>query len=81
MPQFIKTSVARQVGTITLARADVHNALNDVFMAELSTAFAEFGADAKVRAIVLGAEGKSFCAGADIHWMKRMIAEIVDELK
>ncbi len=79
MPQFIKTSVARQVGTITLARADVHNALNDVFMAELSTAFAEFGADAKVRAIVLAAEGKSFCAGADIHWMKRMIDYSIEE--
>ena len=79
MPEFIKTTVAAQVGTITLARPEVHNALNDVFMAELSTALGDLGADSAVRCIILAAEGKSFCAGADIHWMKRMVDYSIDE--
>lgn len=79
MPQYLRYAVADQVATITLARPDVHNALNDEFMIELTQAFAQAGGDDAVRAVVLAAEGKSFCAGADIHWMKRMIDYSVDE--
>jgi methylglutaconyl-CoA hydratase len=59
---------------ITLARPEVHNAFNEVMIAELTAALRELGADAGVRAVVLAGEGKSFSAGADLEWMKRAAA-------
>ncbi|MDC8771836.1 enoyl-CoA hydratase/isomerase family protein [Roseateles albus] len=58
--------------TVSLHRPDVRNAFNEVVVAELTAAFAELGQDSSVRAIVLAAEGKAFCAGADLNWMKAM---------
>jgi len=57
---------------VTLARPRLHNAFNEEMIAELTASFAALGQDDKVRAIVLRAEGKSFSAGADLDWMKRM---------
>jgi methylglutaconyl-CoA hydratase len=64
----------RGVGVITLNRPEVHNAFNEAMIAELTSAFSAYGANAEVRMIVLEAEGKSFCAGADLNWMKRAAA-------
>jgi methylglutaconyl-CoA hydratase len=61
----------RGIAVITLNRPDVHNAFNDVMIGEITQAFHTCGADSAVRAIVLDAQGKSFCAGADLNWMKR----------
>ena len=60
------------VATVTLNRADVHNAFNDAVIADLTDALRRLGDDDKVRAVVLRAEGKSFSAGADLGWMQRM---------
>lgn len=61
---------ARGVTRLTLARAGHHNALNATMIQELSAAAAKLAADASVRAVILGAEGKSFCAGGDLGWMR-----------
>ncbi len=63
----------RGVATVTLNRPAVHNAFNDALIGELDAAFAKLGADPKVRVIVLRSNGKSFCAGADLNWMKSMV--------
>ncbi|THT98736.1 enoyl-CoA hydratase/isomerase family protein [Lampropedia puyangensis] len=60
------------VATVTLARADMRNAFNDAVIAELTQTFIELGQCQDVRAIVLAAEGKAFCAGADLNWMRQM---------
>lgn len=60
------------VATITLNRPEVRNAFNQETIAEITRAFTELGAIAEVRAIVLTANGVSFCAGADLNWMKAM---------
>jgi methylglutaconyl-CoA hydratase len=60
------------VVSVILARPAIHNAFNEVMIAELTSALAELGDDASVRAVLLKAEGKSFSAGADLDWMKRM---------
>jgi methylglutaconyl-CoA hydratase len=60
------------VATVTLNRADVHNAFNDAVIADLTDVLRRLGADDAVRAVVLRAEGKSFSAGADLGWMQRM---------
>ena len=60
------------VGRITLNRPEVHNAFDDVLIAELDAALGELGEDRAVRVVVLAGNGKSFSAGADLNWMRRM---------
>jgi methylglutaconyl-CoA hydratase len=56
---------------ITLARPETRNAFDDTLISELAEAFVDVG---KARAVVLAGEGQSFCAGADVAWMRRSIA-------
>ena len=64
---------ARGIATLWLARADKHNALSAQMIDELTAAAGALGADAGVRAVVLAAEGKSFCAGGDLAWMQQQM--------
>lgn len=59
--------------TVTLNRPELHNALNDAMMNEISDVFTSLSGDGGVRVIILSAAGKSFCAGADVNWMRRMV--------
>lgn len=67
------------IATITLNRPEVRNAFNDEVIAELTATIAEYGARPEVRCIVLAGNGPSFCAGADLNWMKRMASYTYDE--
>jgi methylglutaconyl-CoA hydratase len=69
----ITCSLKDKIATITLNRPEVHNAFNEVMIAELSEVFKRIAGDDGVRVVVLTGEGKSFSAGADLHWMKKMI--------
>jgi methylglutaconyl-CoA hydratase len=60
------------VARVALNRPEVRNAFNDEGIAELTETFRLLGARTDLRAIVLAAEGKAFCAGADLNWMKAM---------
>jgi methylglutaconyl-CoA hydratase len=60
------------VARVYLDRPDVRNAFNDGVIGELTRTFADLGADASLRCIVLGGHGKAFCAGADLNWMRAM---------
>ncbi len=60
------------VATVQLNRPDIHNAFDDLLIAELTAAFGGLRDDDSVRCVVLAANGKSFSAGADLNWMKRM---------
>jgi methylglutaconyl-CoA hydratase len=60
------------VARVFLNRPEVRNAFNDGVIAELTASFQRLGADASLRAIVLGGHGKAFCAGADLSWMRTM---------
>lgn len=72
MTPTLRITTEGHIATVTLNRPDVRNAFNDEVIAELTQAFGELGQRADVRAIVLAAEGKAFCAGADLNWMRRM---------
>ena len=61
----------RGVAMIAMNRPQVHNAFDEAMICELIEAFRDLGADDTVRVIIIAAEGKSFCAGADLNWMKR----------
>jgi methylglutaconyl-CoA hydratase len=59
-----------KTATVTLNRPDVRNAFNALMIGELTDAFERIGRERRLRVIVLGGAGKSFCGGADIAWMK-----------
>lgn len=61
------------VARITLNRPEVHNAFNALLIAELTRAFEEVKADPSIRVVVLTGKGKSFCAGADLNWLREII--------
>lgn len=65
---------ARGVARVTLNRPDLHNAFDDALIAALTAALRRLEADRGVRAIVLAGAGRSFSAGADLNWMRRMAA-------
>ncbi|WP_295853392.1 enoyl-CoA hydratase/isomerase family protein [uncultured Xylophilus sp.] len=75
----IRIARAGSVATVTLCRPEVRNAFDDTLIADLDDAFRDLGAEPGVRAIVLAAEGPAFCAGADLHWMRRMAGYSRDE--
>lgn len=58
------------IAYVALARPDVRNAFNADLIAALASAFERLGADPAERAIVLRGEGKTFCGGADVGWMR-----------
>lgn len=64
---------------VTLNRPEIHNAFNEVMIAELTELFEQLGVDPSVQVITLKGAGKSFCAGADLNWMKKMKDYGVDE--
>ena len=68
----IRVETADQVARVTLDRPDIRNAFNDTMISELRQAFAAIKDDAGVRVVVLTGAGKSFCAGADLHWMRKV---------
>jgi enoyl-CoA hydratase/carnithine racemase len=61
---------------ITLARPDRRNAFDAPLIAELAEAFVDVG---RARAVVLAGEGPSFCAGADVDWMRASASLSYDE--
>ncbi|WP_074969791.1 crotonase/enoyl-CoA hydratase family protein [Paracoccus aminovorans] len=69
---------ARGVAHLRLARADRHNALSGQMIRDLAAAAAQLGNDPAVRVVVLAAEGRSFCAGADLGWMQEQMRADAD---
>jgi methylglutaconyl-CoA hydratase len=70
--QTLTVAIVDKVATVTLNRPELRNAFNEETIAEIAMAFDELGLMDEVRAIVLAANGPSFCAGADLNWMKKM---------
>lgn len=67
------------VTSVTLNKPEVHNAMNDVMIAELTEAFNSFLENTSTRVVVLRGNGKSFCAGADLNYMKSIAGFGFDE--
>jgi methylglutaconyl-CoA hydratase len=75
----VRVVISDEVATVTLARPEVKNAFNDVMLSELLEVYGKLGADPSVRVIVLTGEGDSFCAGADLNYMKRTAHYTLEE--
>ena len=80
--EFITKEVNEGVGIITLNRPDVYNSFNIPMAKEVQAALDEFEKDETIRAIILTANGKGFCAGQDLKEATEeggpSIGEIVD---
>lgn len=75
----IITKTENGIATITLNRPEVLNAFNEDVIRDLTAAFKQAGADDAVRVVVLRGEGKSFCAGGDLNWMRKSADYSYDE--
>lgn len=67
------------IATITLNRPEVHNAFNEGVMDEMTALVRKAGADDGVRLLILRGNGKSFCAGGDLNWMRKSANYSYDE--
>lgn len=61
----------RGVAHVTLDRPELHNAFNEELIGALTDAFTDIASSSRVRVAVLQGNGASFCAGADLDWMRR----------
>lgn len=57
---------------VSLARPEMHDAFDERMVEELAAAFRDLADDDSARVVLVRSKGKSFCAGADLNWMRRM---------
>lgn len=69
----VKTEVVNNVATVWLNRPQVRNAFNEVMINELIDVFTMLNNLKHIRVIILKGAGQSFCAGADLNWMKNVL--------
>ncbi|MEM6336091.1 MAG: enoyl-CoA hydratase-related protein [Bacteroidota bacterium] len=72
MSDLIQIAVDAGIGTVTMNRPDVRNALNATLVDALSDAFDQLVRRHEVRVIVLTGAGKAFSAGADLAALNRL---------
>jgi methylglutaconyl-CoA hydratase len=70
--QTLELESHRDVTVVWMNRPDVRNAFNETMIGELTDAFRHIDGDERAKLMVLAGRGKSFCAGADLNWMKKM---------
>lgn len=66
----IELDIKDEVGTLWLNRPEIHNAFNELMISELIEMFEDINVNEDLRVVVLRGRGKSFCAGADLNWMR-----------
>jgi len=67
------------IATVTLNNPDKHNAFDDGVITELTQVFNDIAQDQDIKVMILASTGKSFSAGADLGWMKRMASYSYEE--
>ncbi len=75
MEQFqpLLLEIKDQVAILTLNRPELHNAFNEILISELHRAIKNIGQNPEVRVVIITGTPPSFCAGADLNWMKKML--------
>ncbi|GAA5174675.1 enoyl-CoA hydratase/isomerase family protein [Niveibacterium umoris] len=71
MSEVVNVTITAGVARLNLNRPERHNALDEKLIHDAHRAFDVLVGDPSVRVIVIGSDGPSFCAGADLEWMKR----------
>lgn len=60
------------LGIVWLNRPEIHNAFNETMISELIECFEDVNGRPDIRIVLLRGRGKSFCAGADLNWMRNV---------
>jgi methylglutaconyl-CoA hydratase len=68
-----------RIARVTFCRPEIHNAFNSTMISEMTDVFGEIEKDKGIRVVLLTGEGKSFCAGADLNWMRGVIKQTFDQ--
>ena len=68
----LKTVIRDRILIVTLNRPEVRNALNETMVSELTEVFSDTGDYSKVTNIIITGSGSSFCAGADLSYLKSL---------
>jgi 2-(1,2-epoxy-1,2-dihydrophenyl)acetyl-CoA isomerase len=71
----LRLEIDGEIGTLTLDRPKVLNAMSPELIAELVTAAAWLADRASLRALIVTGEGRAFSAGGDVTWFKRGLEE------
>lgn len=79
MPDLIKIEYANRIARVIMNRPDKHNALNDVMVSELKSAFAQVENNQSCKVVILEGAGESFCAGADLEYLQKLQNNTYDE--
>jgi methylglutaconyl-CoA hydratase len=77
----IEVSTADRVCTIVLNRPDKRNALDDVMITELRSAFRAADEDPSIKVVTLSGRGPAFSAGADLEYLQRLSSFTLDQNK
>jgi methylglutaconyl-CoA hydratase len=75
----ILVSILDGIATVTLNRPEKRNAMDGLFVAELSDALTKIANDKSARVLIVNANGEHFCAGADIGWMQKIAQSSPEE--
>jgi methylglutaconyl-CoA hydratase len=68
-----------RIGRVSFCRPEIHNAFNGTVITEMAHLFGELAKDDDLRVVLLTGEGKSFCAGADLNWMRSVISQSFEQ--
>ncbi len=68
-----------QTAQVIFNRPEIHNAFNATVITEMAELFSRIAEDDSIRAVVLTGVGKSFCAGADLNWMRAVVSQSFEE--
>ncbi len=68
-----------RIARVTFNRPEIHNAFNGTVITEMSQVFSQIARDEDIRVVLLTGKGKSFCAGADLNWMRGVVKQSFEE--
>ncbi len=67
----LRIEIEEEIGTLTLDRPKVFNAMSPELIGELTVAFSWFADRAPIRALIVTGAGDAFCAGGDVTWFRK----------
>ncbi len=81
MKEFRTVDVRREgpIAHVALNRPEVRNSFDRELIAEVRAAFERLADEAAIRVVVLSGNGKAFCGGADVNWMRASLELSHDE--
>ncbi len=77
--KLVEVNEENHIAFVKLNRPEIRNAFDPRMIQEITRIFAGLTQRRNLRAVVLQGEGKTFCAGADLNWMKEMVDYTIDQ--